>query len=629
MTALRMFIPISKVDATQRLVYGVATAESEDRSGEVCDYATTKPFYERWSGDIAKATDGKSYGNVRAMHGKVAAGKVTALTFNDDAKQIEICAKVVDDAEWNKVVEGVYTGFSQGGEYVKRWKDTDGLQRYTASPSEVSLVDLPCLPDATFQMIKMDGVAETKKFASVIAAPTNNEIVEKARDLAKAAGKEEWSDFITAARDALIKSSLPPLPDVPKAAEATPAAPSEGLEQVWKAKDGQTFAKKAEAIAHNEELAAAEAIEPVTKGVLSELTALAEKVGIEKKDSGEAMDDGSFPIKTKTDLANAVKAYGQAKDPDAAKKHITARAKALDATDLLPSDWPGSTKKADKAARAALMVKGLPTLGRLAYLIEDLTWVKSAVHMEAKQENDGSPLPAMLLQNITDLCATLNAMCTEETAELIQGQNVDDLNNVPDVFSMAADLPADHLRALVKLTAGTPDLVKASAMLVKAGARHNKADKDKIQAMHDAACDLGANCDAGNDPDHQCGGGMDGKGHKPADLEKAVSALNKATAERNALQKTISEEIVPMIKQISVKVDEIEAVKKSVQEMKDLPRPVMFPGARAVSKSGSDSSVETEPEKAIAKLAQDDPDQFRLMMIKIAQQNPIQMGPAR
>ena len=108
---MRMFIPLTKVDAETRTVYGIATAEMEDRSGEICDYASTKPFYEAWSGDIAKATGGKSFGNVRAMHGSIAAGVVKAITFNDVSKQIEIAAKIVDDAEWKKVQEGVYTGF--------------------------------------------------------------------------------------------------------------------------------------------------------------------------------------------------------------------------------------------------------------------------------------------------------------------------------------------------------------------------------------------------------------------------------------------------------------------------------------------------------------------------------------
>jgi hypothetical protein len=149
MSALRMFIPLIKVDAARRRVYGVATAEQEDRAGEICDYASTKPFYEKWSAEIAKSTRGKSLGNLRAMHGNVAAGKVIEITFNDAAKQIEICAKVVDDAEWAKVLEGVYTGFSQGGSYERRWTDAEGCTRYTASPTEISLVDLPCLSRAT------------------------------------------------------------------------------------------------------------------------------------------------------------------------------------------------------------------------------------------------------------------------------------------------------------------------------------------------------------------------------------------------------------------------------------------------------------------------------------------------
>lgn len=164
MSDLNMFIPITKVDATQRLVYGVATAEALDRQGEICDYATTKPFYEKWSSDIAKASDGKSLGNVRSMHGSIAAGKITTLKFNDADRQIELCAKIVDDAEWAKVTEGVYTGFSQGGAYVKRWTDDVGHQRYTADPCEVSLVDLPCLQRATFQMIKANGASEQRSF---------------------------------------------------------------------------------------------------------------------------------------------------------------------------------------------------------------------------------------------------------------------------------------------------------------------------------------------------------------------------------------------------------------------------------------------------------------------------------
>ena len=107
------------------------------------------------------------------MHGKVAAGKISAIAFNDDEKRIEIAAKIVDDEEWRKIEEGVYTGFSQGGLYAKRWADpeTPDFTRYTACPSEISLVDLPCLPQATFELVKADGVHEKRAFAGK-AAPS-------------------------------------------------------------------------------------------------------------------------------------------------------------------------------------------------------------------------------------------------------------------------------------------------------------------------------------------------------------------------------------------------------------------------------------------------------------------------
>ncbi len=67
-------------------------------------------------------------------------------------------------------------------------------------------------------------------------------------------------------------------------------------------------------------------------------------------DSGAALPDGSFPIANEQDLKNAIQAIGRAKDPAKAKSHIIRRAKALGKTNLLPEDWPGSTKGKEKGA---------------------------------------------------------------------------------------------------------------------------------------------------------------------------------------------------------------------------------------------------------------------------------------
>lgn len=160
-----VFVPMLKVDEEQRLVYGVMAEEVLDNSGEIFDYNSSKPYFEKWSEDAYNTSNGMSKGNVRTMHGSVAAGKLTDIAFDDSARRIECCAKVVDDNEWQKVLEGVYTGFSIGGRYAKRWTEKmdngDKATRYTAQPVEVSLVDKPCIPTATFQMIKKDGSVET------------------------------------------------------------------------------------------------------------------------------------------------------------------------------------------------------------------------------------------------------------------------------------------------------------------------------------------------------------------------------------------------------------------------------------------------------------------------------------
>ncbi len=191
MASLNLFLPLMKVDVDQRLVHGIVTAEQPDRSGEICDYESTKPYFEAWSQQARDVTKGKSLGAVRAMHGAVAAGKLTDIAFDDSNKRILVAAKIVDDDEWNKVLEGVYTGFSQGGRYIKRWPDEDGsYTRYTADPTEISLVDLPCLPGATFDVVK-GGIVEKRGFALAQAdeAKPTKSLAKAARALKVAARK--------------------------------------------------------------------------------------------------------------------------------------------------------------------------------------------------------------------------------------------------------------------------------------------------------------------------------------------------------------------------------------------------------------------------------------------------------
>ena len=166
---MKIFAQITKVDAVQGLVYGRIAQEEADASKEIMDYEKSKPNFQKWSDEFAEATGGASVGNVRAMHGNVAAGKLTEINYLDDQKAIDVVAKIIDANELEKCKEGVYTGFSIGGKYGDKWQD--GMnKRYVAVPKEVSLVDTPCLKTARFSLIKSDGVEEEKGFKEIIDA---------------------------------------------------------------------------------------------------------------------------------------------------------------------------------------------------------------------------------------------------------------------------------------------------------------------------------------------------------------------------------------------------------------------------------------------------------------------------
>jgi hypothetical protein len=168
-----IFVPILKVDAATREVHGVMAEEARDKSGETFDYESSKPYVQAWSQAMEKDTNGRSVGNVRGQHGKIAAGKLVSITFDDATKTIPVVAKIVDNNEWEKVQEGVYNGFSIGGSYIKKWADGNTI-RYTAKPSEVSIVDNPCMYGAKFTMVKADGAFEYRGFAGTQPAPSSD-----------------------------------------------------------------------------------------------------------------------------------------------------------------------------------------------------------------------------------------------------------------------------------------------------------------------------------------------------------------------------------------------------------------------------------------------------------------------
>ena len=81
--------------------------------------------------------------------------------------------------------------------------------------------------------------------------------------------------------------------------------------------------------------------------ILKSITTFSEKERKNLAEKGEAMPDGSFPIKNKQDVKDAARQWGRAKDPEAAKSHIIKRAKDLGCENCLPETW-GKIKKSDE-----------------------------------------------------------------------------------------------------------------------------------------------------------------------------------------------------------------------------------------------------------------------------------------
>ena len=377
---MHIYARITKVDEATGKVYGRAVQEVVDRSGEIFDYETSKPNFAKWSSDMAKATDGKSVGNVRAMHGKVAAGKLTELTFTDAEKAIDVCAEIVDPVERAKCVKGVYTGFSIGGRYAKKWDDevNKGVTRYTADPTEISLVDLPCIPSAQFTVVKADGGTELRKF-------------ETATDNAEALTK--WADSLTDAERAAVLAKIAKRPNV------------DAKEGEHKYGDDAHFA------------------DPKNKkyplDTAKHIRAAWAYIHMPKNADKYSAED------VKTIKARIVAAWKEKIDkggPPAAEKFSEASLQKAMAHPAMAD----LANAAQVILGQAPVEKGLWAVAQFAGLLEQLAALADGTVYETEAEGDDSKLPEVMAAALKPIAAAFLAMAQEETNEALHGQLNDD-----------------------------------------------------------------------------------------------------------------------------------------------------------------------------------------------------------
>lgn len=158
---------VQETDSGALVIQGLATSGKEtDRGGERNFYPGSKPFFERWRDSLLAATGGKSQGNIREQHDEErAVGRVDNLIFDDDAQTISIIATIIEPSTCEKIRQGVLSGLSIAGRYIRRWVE-DGINWYVCSPCEISVCDYPALPSATFEVVSKSGAVEHRHFQS-------------------------------------------------------------------------------------------------------------------------------------------------------------------------------------------------------------------------------------------------------------------------------------------------------------------------------------------------------------------------------------------------------------------------------------------------------------------------------
>lgn len=141
---------------TQRTVVGFATLDNIDQTGERVTAEASANAFRTFRGNIRTQHD--KYNPVAVMKAFEPAEYINPAT-GEVHRGIRMAVKVADDDAWNKVVEGVYSGFSVGGIVTgshEEWNKELGrsvkiITEYKLT--EISLVDNPANELANFETV--------------------------------------------------------------------------------------------------------------------------------------------------------------------------------------------------------------------------------------------------------------------------------------------------------------------------------------------------------------------------------------------------------------------------------------------------------------------------------------------
>jgi phage head maturation protease len=378
---MKIYLPIAKIDAERREVWGYASTEARDDQGEI----VTRDALTAALGDYMR------FANIREMHQLSAVGVAREAAVDD--KGLYVGARIVDDQAWQKVVEGVYKGYSIGGRTTQRdptdYKTITGLVL-----NEISLVDRPANPEAVFDYWKAAG-------ALSMSDPRFNPPIQiwacgvpGHHHLAKA-------DALKCQEQGLPIGEVPPTGGAVDhgmnliAAASNPTASGEGvLEKSRRKTEGKT--------PHG---------------------------AVEFADPGYQADGKKrYPIDTEQHIRAAWNFINRAGN---AQRYSTTQVGEIKAKiiaawkEKIDEDGPPSADETAKRGPTPVgLAKELCDVDHVMQIILDLNWLKDSLLADAEIESDGSPQPGRLGTIISELCDCLNALVTEETGEILAGSEI-------------------------------------------------------------------------------------------------------------------------------------------------------------------------------------------------------------
>ena len=434
---MKIYLPIAKIDAERREVWGYASTEARDDQGEVVKREAL----------IAALGDYMKFANIREMHQLSAVG--VACEAAVDEKGLYVGAKIVDEQAWQKVVAGVYKGYSIGGRITER----DPVDYNTITGlvlNEISLVDRPANPEAVFDCWRAAGalrMPETRLDPPfqiwACGVPEHRHLAKaealRCQELAAGSG----AGLIAAARTAIATAE-----DALEKAEAKAAG--KAAEQPYG--------------------------------------------DVEYADPGYQADRKKrYPIDTEGHIRAA---WNFINRPSNAQRYRPAELTQIKARIVaawkakIDNDGPPSAedrKEIGRSAACVALTKALWDVGHVARIILDLDWLKESLAIEAAMEGDGSPQPSRLQSIIAELCAFLNALVAEETAEILHDTEIAGHLSEPmaaDIMAMAAGTRGAALVA--DLCRGSGSRMRKLAVAILAKAKHGIADQTLLDLAYHA-----------------------------------------------------------------------------------------------------------------------------------------------